>query len=163
MVLMSHSNGFNLPPNFKLIQGRDYPIVKQLQSVVEKRGKTDMRNVLCLDHPYTPWETKAIIKQFDMFVTGRLHASVAALSQNVPTVFIMHGHGPKSHKIIGFAKIVGIEDYVAYPNSPEDIKNKIQKCWDNMDSLKKHLTRRIPLVKETVRSGFDAIRDAIDG
>jgi len=163
VVLMSHSNGFNLPPNFKLIQGRDYPIVKQLQSVVEKRGKTDMRNVLCLDHPYTPWETKAIIKQFDMFVTGRLHASVAALSQNVPTVFIMHGHGPKSHKIIGFAKIVGIEDYVAYPNSPEDIKNKIQKCWDNMDSLKKHLTRRIPLVKETVRSGFDAIRDAIDG
>ena len=61
------------------------------------------------------------------------------------------------------SKIVGIEDYVAYPNSPEDIKNKIQKCWDNMDSLKKHLTRRIPLVKETVRSGFDAIRDAIDG
>lgn len=161
VILMSHSNGFELPPNFRLINGRDYPIVKQLQSVVRKRENVNMDNVLCINKPYNPWETKAIIKQFDMFVTGRLHASVAALSQNVPTVSIMHGNGPDSHKIIGFSKIVGTEDYVAYPNSSDDINEKIKKCWDNMDKIREHLKCRIPIVQEMAHKSFTAILDVI--
>jgi len=163
VVLMSHSNGFELPPNFKLIHGRDYPIAKQLQCVVGKRGKVNMDDVICLDNLYNPWETKAIIKQFDMFVTGRLHASVAALSQNVPTVIIMHGHGPKSHKMIGFSKIVGVEEYVTYPNSAEEIKENIQRCWNNKDPIREHLIKRIPIVKDTARMSFNALREVIDG
>ena len=31
-------------------------------------------------------ETKAILSSFDMVISGRLHASVAAISQSVPTV-----------------------------------------------------------------------------
>lgn len=162
VILMSHSNGFELPPNFKRINGRDYPIVKQLQSVVEKRGRVDIEHVLCLDNPYDPWETKAIIRQFDMLVTGRLHAAVAGLSQNVPTVIIMHGHGPRSHKIIGFARIVGTEDLVAYPNSPEDMKEKVKKCWDNLAGIREHLTIRIPEVQQIVHMSFDAIRDVVE-
>jgi colanic acid/amylovoran biosynthesis protein len=162
VVLMSHSNGFELPPNFKLINGRDYPIVKQLQSVVEKRGKVNMDHVLCVENPHDPWEAKAIIKQFDMLVTGRLHASVAALSQNVPTVVIMYGHGPRSHKTIGFAKIVGTEEYVAYPSSTEDMKGKIEKCWNNLADIREHLATRIPEVQQIARLGFNAIRDVIE-
>ena len=161
VILMSHSNGFELPPNFRLINGRDYPIVKQLQSVVRKRENANIDNVLCLDNPYNPWDTKAIIKKFDMFVTGRLHAAVAALSQNVPTVMIMHGNGPMSHKIIGFAKIVGTEDYIAYPNSSEDIKEKIKKCWNNRDQIRTHLNIKIPKVKQLARDSFDTIKDGM--
>lgn len=162
VVLMSHQNGFELPPNFKLIRGRDYPIVKQLQTVVGKRGNVHMDDVLCIDNVYSPWETKAIIKQFDMFVTGRLHASVAAISQSVPTVVIMHGHGPKSHKTIGMFRIAGLEEYVAYPNVAEDLKIKINQCWNNRDQIRAHLDGCIPKVKQLAKDGFDAIKHVVD-
>lgn len=162
VVLMSHSNGFNLPPNFKLIQGRDYPLAKQLENLVHSRGKVDKNDVFCIENPYFPWETKAIIKHFDMFVTGRLHAAVAALSQFVPTVIIMHGHGPKSHKIIGFSRIVGIEECVAYPHSAQELIEKIQYCWENRKPIREHLNDRIPQVKSIARDAFNEVKKVYD-
>ena len=62
-----------------------------------KRGFADANKLHLIDGPYDPKETKAIIRHFDMFVTGRLHGSVAATSECVPTVVLMHAHGQKSH------------------------------------------------------------------
>jgi colanic acid/amylovoran biosynthesis protein len=158
VVLMSHQNGFLLSPNFKLINGRDYPIVKQLQSVVQKRGKIkNMEDVLCLNVPYTPKETKAIIKQFDMFVSGRVHAFVAAVSQNIPTVLITRGHGGISHRNIGFAKSVGLEGYIADPKSSRDMIQKINNCWFSRDELRDRLKTTIPEVQRIARKCFDAV------
>ena len=74
---------------------------------------------------------------------------------------IMHGNGPMSHKIIGFAKIVGTEEYIAYPNSSEDIKEKIKKCWNNRDQIRTHLKIKIPKVKQLARDSFDAVKDGM--
>lgn len=88
VVLISHTNGFDTEPVFLLKNGRDYPILKQLQEVVRKRGIVkNMDRVLCIENPHIPRITKGIIGCFDMMVTGRVHASVAAISQCVPTVF----------------------------------------------------------------------------
>src|SRR5690606_11549031 len=39
VFIMSHSNGFPIPPaNFELIHGRDYSVSKQLEQVLETRG-----------------------------------------------------------------------------------------------------------------------------
>lgn len=162
VVLMSHSNGFNLPPDFKLIHGRDYPLAKQLENIVHSRGRVDKNDVFCIEKPYSPWETKAIIKHFDMFITGRLHASVAALSQCVPTVIMMHGQGPKSHKIIGFSRIVGVEECVAYPQSSQGLIEKIQYCWENRKLIREHLTERIPHVKSIARDAFSEVKKVYD-
>ncbi len=156
VVLLSHSNGFDITPEFKLKPGRDYPIVKQLQQVVLERGNVTADEVLCIDNVYTPKETKAIIGHFDMFITGRLHASVAAISQCVPTVIIMHGHGPKSYKIQGFSKLLGIENCVSLPES-DDMIDKIKFCWENRDNIKGHLYERIPLVKNIAKEYFDLL------
>ena len=95
VYLMSHSNGFPIPPKeFKLIHGRDYPIIKQLQRVVNQRGIA--KNVFALDDVYDAWTTKAIIGHFDMLVGGRVHSTVASTSQCVPTVIIDYGHEPKA-------------------------------------------------------------------
>jgi colanic acid/amylovoran biosynthesis protein len=161
VILMSHTNAFDLPPNFKLKPGRDFPIVKRLQQIVIERGNVGMEDVLCIENAYNPKETKAIIKQFDMFVSGRLHAAVAAISQCVPTVVIMHGHGQKSHKTIGFYEIVGLEEYVAYPNSSNDINVKIHACWNNLEKIRNHLNLRIPKVKQLAKDGFDIIKDVV--
>ena len=162
VVLLSHQNGFELPPNFKLINGRDYPVVKQLQQVVEKRGLADMEDVICIDRPYVPRELKGIIGQFDMFISGRVHGLVAALSQCVPSVLVTRGFGPVSHRNIGFARSVGIEDYIADPRSAEDMKEKVRTCWERMPSYREYLEKTIPSVKDTARRTFDRLREAYD-
>jgi colanic acid/amylovoran biosynthesis protein len=159
VIIMSHQNGFELPPNFKLIPGRDYVIAKQLYDVVMKRGKVKPDDVSCLKTPYTPGETKAIIKHYDMFISGRVHAFVAAISQSVPSVLINRGFGQKSHRNIGFARSVGIEDYLADPHSINDMKSKISKCWENRTELRKFLDHRIPEIQNTARMAFDELRN----
>ena len=161
VVLLSHQNGFELPPHFKLINGRDYPVVKQLQAVVAQRQLANMDDVLCLDRPYLPKQTKAIIGKFDMFVTGRVHGFVAAVSQHVPTVLITRGHGPVSHRNIGFARSVGLEEYIADPRSVQDLLAKLQRCWDNRDSLRDTLRQRIPGVQETARQAFSVLTEVV--
>jgi len=158
VVLMSHQNGFKRTPKFELINGRDYPIVKQLQKVVELRKKTDMTHVICIDRPYNPWQTKAIIREFDMFISGRVHGFVAAVSQFVPTVLITRGFGPVSHRNIGFARSVGLEDYIANPKSIDDMISKINLCWSNLSTIREELKKTIPIVQRTTRSGFDILK-----
>ncbi len=161
VVLMSHSNGFELSPDFKLINGRDYYIQEQLYNVLKKRGAADMNFVHLISRPYNPWQTKAIIRNLEMLVSGRLHASVGGISECVPTVVIMYGHGPLSHKTIGFHKIAGTEKYIAYPAIENDIIKKIQKCYKEKDDYRKYLEKQIPKVQQKVHLLFDELKKLI--
>jgi colanic acid/amylovoran biosynthesis protein len=160
VCLMSHSNGFDIPPApFELKHGRDYPISKQLQSVIERRGIA--KNVVCLDGVYDAWQTKAIIGSFDMLVSGRVHAAVAGLSQSVPTVIIDYGHEPKAHKLRGFATVAGVTEYVADPSDGKDLDVKIEACWSKRDEIKSFLDEHIPEVCALARENFQRLRDVI--
>lgn len=161
IYLMSHSNGFPIPPaDFELTHGRDYPVIKQLQKVIEKRGLA--KNVYALDGVYNAWQTKAIIGQFDMFVSGRVHAAVAALSQSVPTVIIDYGHEPKAHKLKGFAEVANALEYVAEPDIESDIINKMMLCWYERSSFHIKLNNHIPKVKELAKNNFELLKLIIE-
>jgi len=161
VYLMSHSNGFPLPPeNFKLIHGRDYPIMKQLQNVIESRGIA--KNIFMLDGVYDAWQSKAILGQFDMVVSGRVHAAVGAMSQLVPTVIIDYGHEPKAHKLIGFAQVAGQESNVAQPDEVDDLLKKMAQVWDNLGGVKESLKVKIPLVKEMGKNNFTLLREIFE-
>jgi len=160
VYLMSHSNGFPIPPaEFELIHGRDYPIIKQLQKVVQDRGIA--KDVFTLEGVYDTWTTNAIIGNFDMLVSGRVHAAVAGFSQYVPTVVIDYGHEPKAHKLIGFAKVAGQEEYVSDPAKESDLINKIEKCWSLRKEIKEDLEKRIPIVKEMARDNFRLVKELV--
>lgn len=160
VVLISHSNGFPIPPEkFELLHGRDYKIIKQLQKVIEHRGVAD--NVYCIDEVYDVWTTKAIIGSFDMLVSGRVHGAVAGLSQNIPTVLIDYGHEPKAHKIKGFAKVANVDEYVADPNGDKDIIQKIVKCWNKRELIKINLNRHIPNVKKMAFENFKILSEIV--
>lgn len=162
VVLMSHANGFDPPPApFVLKHGRDYPIIKQLQDIVMRRGKVDASDVIALDGVYNAWDTKAIIGNFDMLVSGRVHAAVAALSQTIPTVIIDYGHEPRAHKLQGFAKVAGVEDLVADPSKRGELLHKIQQCWEQRDTIKSHLETRIPEVQNTARDNFRLLKQKV--
>jgi colanic acid/amylovoran biosynthesis protein len=158
VCLMSHSNGFDIPPApFRLKHGRDYPIIKQLQDVLGSRGIA--KDFFTLDGVYNPWQTKAIIGHFDMLVSGRVHAAVAGLSQFVPTVVMDYGHEPKAHKLIGFATVAGAENYVADPVSTQDLKKKIGKCWAERSAYRVSLEKHIPEVKITAKKNFGLLKE----
>jgi len=157
VCLMSHSNGF-IPKKkpFELLHGRDYPVAKQLQGVIQKRGIA--KDVCVLDGVYDAWTTKAIIGNFDMLVSGRIHAAVSALSQSVPTVIIDYGHAPKAHKLRGFAIEVGVLNYVADPADNLDLISKINACWERRFEYKKELDIQIPKTKLKAKANFTLIK-----
>ena len=157
---MSHSNGFPIPPEeFKLQHGRDYPIIKQLENILVRRGKA--KNYRVLNGIYTPHETKCIIGKCDMMISGRLHGAVAALSQEIPTVIIDYGHEPKAHKLRGIAELCEVEEYLVDPNQSNDLIKKVDKCFNDRFELKKHLTKRIPIVKQLAESNFIEIKNTL--
>jgi len=159
ICFMSHSNGFELSPNFKPIHGRDYPIVKRLYEIMCQTDVSD--HVYLLKGIYGAKETKAIVANFEMLISGRVHGAIAGLSQNVPTVIIDYGHEPKAHKLQGFAKVAGIEDYIASPNNLNDIESKIEKCWNNRENLRLYLANRNIEIAKIVHSQFDDLRTLI--
>ena len=158
VLLMSHSNGFPIPPEqFMLIHGRDYDVIKQLESVLLQRDIS--QSFQTVETVLDAWQTKAVISQFDMLVSGRIHGAVAGLSQLVPTVIIDYGHEPKAHKLMGFAIEAGVQEYVADPALQNDLITKVKSCWDNRSSIKRHLEKQIPVVKEKARDNFRILKD----
>lgn len=157
VCLMSHSNGFDMPPApFRLKHGRDYPIARQLYDILLSRGKA--KDVMFLDGLYDAWETKAIVGSMDMLVSGRVHAAVAGLSQHVPTVIMDYGHEPKAHKLRGFAEVAGVQDYFVDPSSEAEVKQTVKSCWTNLDSYTKHLKEHMPSVRNQAHSHFDLLK-----
>lgn len=157
VYLMSHSNGFRIPPNeFQLLHGRDYAVIKQLQKIIKNRGIA--KNVYSLDGIYDCWETKMILGRFDMLVSGRVHGAVGGLSQDIPTVIIDYGHPPKAHKIMGFADVIGVQEYVADPSVNGDIILKVKKCWENRFQYRNFLEKKNREVKDLAKLNFSLLR-----
>ncbi|MEX1211390.1 MAG: polysaccharide pyruvyl transferase family protein [Balneolaceae bacterium] len=162
VYLMSHSNGFPIPPKeFELQHGRDYPIIKQLQKVLSKRGVQD--HVHSIDGVYDTWETKALIGNFDFLVSGRVHGAIAGLSQAIPTVIIDYGHEPKAHKLVGFAKVIDVENYVASPESSDSLKKIIKDCWIHRKVVQKNIANRLNLVHQMTLENFQLTREVFEG
>ena len=163
VVLMSHSNGFNIDPKipFKLEHGRDYFIIKQLEQLLVKRGS--IQDVHTINDVYDARETKSIISNFDMLISGRMHGAIAALAECIPTVIIDYGHEPKAHKLQGLVENLEIQQYLANPDSYEDLKQKTNTCFANKLEYKKHLEIKIPKIKAMANQNFDLLKQLIYG
>ena len=157
ICLMSHSNGFPIPPKkFELIHGRDYAVTKQLEDVLKKRNI--VKNLYCLNGVYDTWTTKSIISNFDMLISGRIHGAVAGLSQLVPTVIIDYGHEPKAHKLKGFAEEAGVLELVSNPASVDDMLTKFKNCWNDRDNWYLRLSKQIPKAQQKARENFHLLK-----
>ncbi len=155
VCLLSHNNGFTQPPDFRIIPGRDHQILDQLMKVLAARGRT--KDFFTIKGLYDCGQTKAIIRKFDMLVSGRIHAAVSGLSQYVPTVIIDYGHEPKAHKLRGFAEVAGVSEYVADPSNSDEMIYRINECWKNKEVIRQHLRNRIPEVQALARMNFNLL------
>lgn len=160
VYLMSHSNGFEVPPKeFKMIHGRDYPIVKQLHEIMIRRGYGD--SVKLLSGVYMPDETKKIISGFDILISGRMHGAVAGISQAIPTLILDYGHEPKAHKLRGFAEVAGIDKYICDPNNKIEVIKRIDDIIKNSFEIHEMLNDRMVSIKNESQRQFDLISELL--
>lgn len=160
VCLMSHSNGFIVPPaEFKLIKGRDYPMAKEIYTLLKNSEVSD--HVYLFDGIYTPAETKGIIGHFDMLISGRVHAAVAALSQSVPTMIIDYGHEPKAHKLRGFARVANVEQYVADPHLYKELQEKAVEVYEHRHEIKNMLVKRNVEITRMLKLNFDLLKTIV--
>lgn len=160
VLLLSHANGFRRTQSgFSITNGRDYPILQQLRAILRRRGLDE--GVYLLDEPLVPRDMKALLGMLDMLVTGRVHAAIAGLSQGVPTVIIDYGHEPKAHKLVGFAEVAGVSDYVADPEDSDSLISIIERCWNQRSETSKLLSTVMPTIKATSRMNFDLLADIL--
>ena len=159
VCLFSHSNGFNLPPDFRLIHGRDYALIKRIYDLIQ--NKDFKENVFLLDKIYLPKTIKGIISKLDMLISGRVHGAIAGLSSCVPTVIIDYGHEPKAHKLQGFAKLYNVENYIASPKSLDDMRKKIYNCYTNRKIIKSELEMQVEKVKLLSQSAAELLKEVM--
>lgn len=159
IFLMSHSNGFNPDSKeFELEHGRDYLIAKRFMEVIENQN-IDTSRVHVIERVNNAWETKVLLGEFDLLISGRIHGAIGALSQSVPTLIIDYGHEPKAHKLEGFAKLLEFENFVTNPLSVKDMNDKFETLYNNLDTLSKDLEKILPSVQNKARKNFDLLKE----
>ena len=159
IMIFSHTNGFELPPQFKLINGRDYIILNQFYNLLINRNENYKEHVILVDEPLLPCDIKKLIGGLDMLITGRVHASVAATSQCIPTVYIEYDRNViYSDKMYGFSSQIGMEKYVSVPGEYNSLVSIIEDCYYNIDSVRKQLEKDIPIIKKQAEDIFKDIK-----
>lgn len=105
---------------------------------------------------YDQSEIKYIIGMCDFFIGSRMHACIAALSQDIPTVAIAY-----SMKFKGVMDSIGVGNRVADPREMEEqeILNVINKAYAERDTIRNHLERTMPDVKKRVLNLFAEIQE----
>lgn len=156
VILFSHNNGFIPPPDpFTLLPGRDFVILQQLHSILVERGLGE--SVELLKFPLLPHEMAKLIASFEMLITGRIHASVAAFLKQIPTLIIDYGHEPKASKLLGFAELMDTTSQLVSPDMTDVLCNRIQYVWDHRDSIACNMYNRLPYVQELARQNFQLL------
>ncbi|EOS29446.1 hypothetical protein C807_02832 [Lachnospiraceae bacterium 28-4] len=159
LCIFSHTNGFEREPEFKRINGRDFQILQQFYEILIEKNPLWKQEIILIDEPLLPKQIKTIISSLDMLVTGRVHASVAAISSCVPTVFIEYDRRViYSDKMLGFASVSGMQEYVCEPDNFENMIETVRKCYKNRETIISQLKSEVPKIQDHAKSAFQAIR-----
>jgi len=110
-----------------------------------------------IEGKYTSSEAKSVIGQCDMYISGRLHAGVAALSQAIPTALLGYGH---KHR--GFTRLLHQEKYVFEGTDPEELKLIVENYWENREEITKVLEDRMVRIRELVNLNFEIVREIVN-
>lgn len=103
---------------------------------------------------YDQSEVKGIISLCDFFIGSRMHACIAALSQEIPTVGIAY-----SKKFKGVFESIGVGDMVVdarYLNTDTAV-NRVLTSFQNRAKMKVSLQRKLALAKSQIRETFEEI------
>lgn len=156
LILIPHVYRTN-PWTGQRIQGPDYVILRELRKKILEKNRSKSQNILLIEGTYSPEEVKGLIGNLDFYITGRLHAGVAALSQSIPTVLLAYGH-----KHFGFAKMLGCDRYVWHPLMGKDkLELLVREAWNDRENIRKALSTKISSIKELAEMNVKIIEDIL--
>lgn len=92
---------------------------------------------------YNAEDVKELIGKCDIFISGRMHAAIAAMTQNIPTIVIPYGH-----KFYGIMQMVGQQRCICEKTNADYIISKIDYVLREKEEISKQLEAKIPEVKE---------------
>lgn len=103
---------------------------------------------------YTQNESKYIIGMCDFFIGSRMHACIAALSQNIPVIGLAY-----SKKFRGVFETVDAEQHVVdmCQAKIEEILTTIAKAFEQRQATARRLEAVIPGVQQQILTAFDNI------
>ncbi len=113
-------------------------------------------NINLIKGDYSPEELRGIIGLCDIFIGGRMHAIIAAVSSYVPTMATAW-----SHKYYGIMQTLGQGKYVCDFRTMnfEELKTKIDDLWSSKEMIREELKLK---VKEQTRLAWysgELVRD----
>jgi colanic acid/amylovoran biosynthesis protein len=154
ICLMSHQNSTTSAGS--LCKGNDHRILEKL---IELLGDVyDGEQVFTLKGLYDAAQSKAIIGQFDLLVSGRIHGAVQGLSQCIPAVILDYGHEPKAHKLIGFSMVYDTVNLVVDPRDGDNMCNKVEEVIARKEMLTDHIKLRLPMVVAGANLNFALLK-----
>ncbi|MBP7830482.1 MAG: polysaccharide pyruvyl transferase family protein [Kiritimatiellae bacterium] len=123
-----------LTPEIRLSWDGDDRAAAELvfQSLASREG------VYALAGDYSPAEYKGILKRCELFVGGRMHAVISAVSAGTPSVIMQY-----SHKASGVMEMLGLSDRVWDIRSPESaLSGLVEQAWRDRVELRARLRER---------------------
>jgi colanic acid/amylovoran biosynthesis protein len=120
------------------VVGNELILSKRLQPFLKRKEKVRFINA-----HHTAEEIKGIIGQCDLFVSAKMHASIAALSQCVPTVLI-----PYSHKFYAAVGLLKQEKLMCDNTKIDDLVAKINEVWAHRDEVRRELESKVEIARD---------------
>ena len=127
--------------------------ISNAYNVLEAIADRHKHKITVFSDNYTPQQLKKLYSQMDVFIGTRLHSTIFAIGELVPSVCISY-HGTKS---IGIFSNFHLEEYVVTEYSPGALRERIDKVILN----RRHLRDAIRACLEVERDKFSVTMSAL--
>lgn len=145
IVLMPHIQGTGLLVTERAIH----------EEVWQQTNHKD--NIRLVAYEYTAQEIKGIIGQCELFIGGKMHSNIAALSQCIPTVGLAY-----SYKFEGIMEMLGQENYVCSNITFEEVISKVIDAWNRKEEIRTELGARLKDVRALSTLNARLVKDFVD-
>ena len=96
------------------------------------------QGVYALRGDYSPAEYKGILGRCELFIGGRMHAVISAVSMHVPSVIMQY-----SHKASGVMESLGLNEWVWDVRAPAaELFARVDRAWTERQVLRRRLADR---------------------
>lgn len=135
----------------------DFTFLKKVWNLTNSQVKNEIN---LIQPNYNAAETKWIISQMSLFAGARTHATIAALSSNVPTLSFAYSIKARgiNRDIFGHLKYCLSPDQI----SPEMVTARIESMLATKHQIKNELKERIPFIQTCAMNAGHHLKDIIE-
>jgi len=130
----------------------DKDTAQEIQHLAKNQDRINV-----IQNVYTSKELKAVIGICDMYISSRMHAAIAAMSQCIPTILI-----PFSQRHHGIMRMAGQEKYVCDRFTFDEIIPKMEDAWANREPIKHELQFRIKEIQEASLRNAELVKTLLN-